>query len=72
MCLPSLAIHHLPALLYRLQRSDYFDSQLPTNFLEFIQLGVALALTFLGSGVSLLQVLQLFTARDLNHETHFF
>ena len=31
-----------------------------------------LALTFLGSGGSLLQVLELFKAHDLNHERHCF
>ena len=52
--LTSLAVNHLSILLNSLEHGDELNNQLATDFLEFVELLIALLLAFLGPGSSLL------------------
>ena len=46
VCFPNLAIDHILTFLHCLQLCDCFYSQLPTNFLKFVQLSMTLLLVW--------------------------
>ena len=65
--LTSLVVDHLSILLNGLERGYGLNSQLATDFLEFIKLLAVLLLVFLCPGSSLLEVLQFYGLGDLYH-----
>ena len=66
--LTSLVVDHLSILLNDLERGDGLNSQLATDFLEFVELLMALLLEFLCLGSSLLYIIQLSGPGDLHHQ----